>query len=67
MERDISAIEISLAKAIYEANRIDGMAIWENLSDNVRDWILRQSKAALEYLVNEGKLKMLSMEALPWR
>ena len=58
MIRDKNVVELELAKVIYAAHPPREGLIWENLSPDVREWVLVQARAALKYLENIGVLEL---------
>jgi hypothetical protein len=43
-----------VAEAIYNANRGEGAWLWANVSDEVRDWVRRQARAAEEAIARRN-------------
>lgn len=43
-----------VAEAIYNANRGEGAWLWANVSDEVKEWVRRQARAAEEAISRRG-------------
>src|SRR5215469_15291403 len=59
--RDKDSVRVELAKAIYYTHPVrtyKPATVWENLSQEMQDWVLAQADSALRYLEDKQLLQI---------
>ena len=55
--RDRDVVKEELAKALYYTHPRRDTLIWENLTEDVRNWVRAQSESALDFLEERDLLQ----------